>query len=228
MIDDLFVELAIGSVNRLLAPETPREDADFGLARLNASLSPLSRMEGKELEPEMLAAFGPELESRILSSYFELSADDLEQISPRVHEWVLDRASQSASGTTTNIGETLRKLYFLFPESTIRHSVVGLFIQIDHQQQGQDLSRRNSPISVILEGINEDKAISPEDRNDQIRILSDFVLDYMDLFPGEVDRALALFRESDSQGTLKQHLLLWSDQLGGERRFRIRRAVGEF
>jgi len=81
MIDDLFTDLTIGAVDRLLSPETPRDEADFGLANLNARLSPPSA-EDRHVERER-PIDGLTIERHLLMQYLQLDAHDLEQIPAR-------------------------------------------------------------------------------------------------------------------------------------------------
>lgn len=225
MIDDLFTELAVGAVDRLLSPETPREEADFGLARLSARLSPPMRREEVKSELESVAGFDPELEARLLSQYLELSVDDLQQISPRVHEWLLDRLSHAPATLNADSSATLRALYFLYPDSTVRHAVVGLLVQADGQWESAGQTLRRPPLAMIWDAIDEDAGMSSEDRVDQIRLLAELLLDYVDLLPETTERALAALHQRHREETLTAHLLEWSSRLGGESGARIRRAI---
>ncbi len=225
MIDDLFTELTVSAVDRLLSPETPRDEADFGLARVNARLSLPVRREEIRSQAEEFAGFDPELEPRLLNHYLQLGVDDLQQVSPRVHEWLLDRLSQAR--TTLNAGNSvaLTVLYFLFPESTVRHSVVGLLVQADGQWERAEQTRQGPPLAAIWEAIDGDAGLSSDDRVDQLRALAESLLDYVDLFPAATERALAALHQSHREERLTATLLDWSGRLGGESGARIRRAI---
>lgn len=211
MIDDLFTDLTIGAVDRLLSPDTPRDQGDFGLANLNARLSPPSA-EDRHVEHER-PIDGPAIERHLLIQYLQLDADDLQQIPARVHEWVLDRLS-SASDLNEDASRTLRALYLLFPDTTVRHAAVGLLIQA-------------GGLIAIAEAILQDGGLSPDDRSYQMQVLMDLALDYLDALPDSTARALeTLFDRMPRDERLTQHLLNWSERLGGERGARLRRTLG--
>ena len=148
MIDDLFTDLAVDAVDRLLSPETPRDEADFGLARLDSRLSPPLRHEGPERE--WRRDLDPELEARLLNQYLELGVDDLLQVSPRVHEWLLDRVAHARVTLSAGDLATLTALYFLFPGSTVRHSVVGLMVQADSHRELAEERRQGTSLAGIF------------------------------------------------------------------------------
>jgi hypothetical protein len=226
MIEDLFTELAFRTVDQLLSPATPREDADFGIANINAHLSrPALQKDQGESGPTLSATYQPELEATLLNNYFQLDVDDLEQISPRVHEWMLERVSREFAAEHRESSGQLQKLYFLFPGDTIRHSVVGLLIQVDEESEWQRQPLQKPAISVLSEAIGQDEGIRPEDRVDQLRVLIDFLLDYVDLFPDATGRALTEIYSTNPDETLRTHLTEWSNLLGGTRSTLIRNAL---
>lgn len=228
MIDDLFTELAIGAVDRLLSPDTPRDEADFGLARLNARLSTPARREEPRPELERPRDFEPDLESRLLNEYLRLGADDLQQVSPRVHEWLLDRLAHARATLNADELATLTKLYFLFPDSTVRHSVVGLLVQADSNRESATQRPQDTPLAGIWDAIDQDTGLSSEDRVDQLQLLAESLLDYVDLFPEATERGLAALHKSHRDETLTTHLREWSGRLGGESGARVRRAIEEW
>jgi hypothetical protein len=210
MIDDLFTDLTIGAVDRLLSPDTPRDEADFGLANLNARLSQ-PPAEDRHVERER-AIDGPAIERHLLIQYLQLDVDDLEQIPARVHEWVLDRLS-SVPDLYEGASRTLRALYFLFPDTTVRSAAVGLLIQ-------------SGGVIAIAEAILQDGGLSPDDRSYQMQVLMDLALDYLDSLPDATARALEiLFDRMPRDDRLTRHVLNWSERLGGERGARLRRAL---
>lgn len=226
MIDDLFTELAVGAVDRLLSPETPRDEADFGLARLNARLSAPVRREEFRSDREWSGGFEPELEPRLLYQYLQLGVDDLQQVSPRVHEWLLDRLSHARATLNGGNLPTLTTLYFLFPESTVRHSVVGLLVQADDQREVADQHHQRPPVATIWDAIDQDTGLSSKDQFDQLWLVAEFLLDYLDLLPEATERALAALQEGHRDEALTTRLMDWSRRLGGESGARMRRAIG--
>lgn len=180
--------------------------------------------EEEDLDREVPSTLQPELEARLLNHYFQLTVDDLQQISPRVHEWLLDRVSNAFATSSAGTSATLMRLYFLFPESTVRHAVVGLLVQADGESETSDRASPRPPIAIISEAIDEDEGLSPEGRADQIRLLVDFLLDYLDLFPEATERALTALHQGHRDEKITAHLLAWSIRLGGELESRIRRA----
>jgi hypothetical protein len=225
MIDDLFTELAVDAVDRLLSPETPRDEADFGLARLNSRLSPPAERGETRSERESPRDFDPELEVRLLSQYLRLGVDDLQQVSPRVHEWLLDRLSHSRQALNADNVATLTTLYFLFPESTVRHSLVGLMVQSDSHRELTNERRQNTAIAGIWDAIDRDEGLSDEDRVDQLQLLAEWLLDYIDLLPAATERAIGALHQGHRDGALTAHLMSWSRRLDGESGARVRRAI---
>ena len=225
MIDDLFAELAIDAIDRLLSPETSRDEGDFGLARLNSRLSPRHRREEIEPERESLRDSDPELEARLLNQYLQLGVDDLQQVSPRVHEWLLDRVAQRRATLSAGDLRTLTTLYFLFPESTVRHSVVGLMVEADSQRELANERRQGTSLAAIWDAIDHDAGLSSEEQVNQLRLLAEMVLDYVDLFPAAIERGLAALCEGHRYDALTTGLVDWSARLGGESGALIRRAI---
>jgi hypothetical protein len=211
MIDDLFTDLTIGAVDRLLSPETPRDEADFGLANLNARLSPPpaeDRHVGRERPID-----GSAIERHLLIQYLQLDVDDLERIPAQVHEWVLDRLS-SVPDLNEGASRTLRALYALFPDTTVRCAAVGLLIQ-------------SGGVIAIAETILQGEGLSPNDRSYQMQVLMDLALDYLDSLPDATLRALeTLFDRMPGDERLTRHLLNWSERLGGERGARVLLVLG--
>ena len=201
MIDDLFSDLAANAAERLLSPETPRDESDLGLARLNARLS-------------------RESESVLFASYFQLGPDDLQQLSPRVHEWLLERVSVSGSRANP---ETLRQLYFLFPETTVRHAVAGVIIDGLRPERTDESSK--SAAAAILEDIANDRGLSDADRGEQLRLLADHFLDFADAFPAETAAALWRMYSGRTQESLASHLDDWATRIGGEFEARFRKGL---
>ena len=115
------------------------------MARLNSRLSPRLPQGEIGAEREWLRDSDQELEARLLNQYLQLGVDDLQQVSPRVHEWLLDRMSQGRTTLNADDLGTLTALYFLFPESTVRHSVVGLMVQADSHRAFATSAGRTSP-----------------------------------------------------------------------------------
>jgi hypothetical protein len=227
MIDDLFTELAVDAVNRLMSPATSRDEADFGLARLNSRLSaPLRQEEGGQ-EREWLRDSDAELETRLLNQYLQLGVDDLQQMSPRVHEWLLDRLAQRRASLSGGDLGTLTALYFLFPESTVRHSVVGLMVQADSRREAANMRQRDTSLEAIWDGIDHDEGLSPEHRIEQLQLLAELVLDYVDLFPAATERGLVALHLSHRDEALTVHLLEWARRVGGESGRRIQRTIEE-
>ncbi len=225
MIDDLFTELAVDAVDRLLSPETSRDEADFGLARLNSRLSPPARRGETGPEREWPRDSDPELEARLLNQYLQLGVDDLQQVSPRVHEWLLDRLSHARPALNADDLATLTALYFLFPESTVRHSVVGLMVQSDSHREPTNERRQDTALAPIWDGIDQDEGLAFEDRVDQLRLLAELLLDYVDVFPHATERSLTALHQGHRYEALTTHLVDWSGRLGGESGARIRRAI---
>ena len=225
MIDDLFTELAVDAVDRLLSPETSRDEADFGLARLNSRLSPRVRVEEIGREREWLRDSDPELAARLLNQYLQLGVDDLQQVSPRVHEWLLDRVAQGRATLSADDLGTLTALYFLFPESTVRHSVVGLMVQADSHWERASVRRQDAALAPIWDGIDQDEGLAFEDRVNQLRLLADLLLDYVDIFPRATERNLTALHEGHRYEALTAHLVDWSERLGGESGATVRRAI---
>ena len=225
MIDDLFADLALDAVDRLLSPETPRDEADFGLASVNSRLSLLAHLEDSKPPREWRRAFDAELEARLLSQYLELGVDDLQQVSPRVHEWLLDRLSHARTSWNADELATLTKLYFLFPQSTVRHSVVGLLVQADSNRELANDLRQAPPLAAIWDAIDQDEGLSRDDQVDQLRTLADLLLDYIDMFPAATERGLAALCQRHQYEALATHLVDWSTRLGGESGARVRRAA---
>jgi hypothetical protein len=227
MIDDLFTELAVDALDRLLSPETPRDEADFGLARLNSRLSPRLHREEVEPEREWRGDSDPELEVRLLSHYLQLGVDDLQQVSPRVHEWLLDRLAQRRASLSAGDLGTLTALYFLFPESTVRHSVVGLIVQADSRREAANVRQRDTSLEAIWDAIDHDEGLSSEHRIEQLQLLAELVLDYVDLFPGATERGLVALHRTHRDETLTAHLLDWAGRVGGSSGERIQRTIEE-
>lgn len=216
MIDDLFTDLTVNAVEHLLSIEVPRDEADFGLAQLNARLS-------VPIRPETKGGFASE--AHFVHGYLELAVDDLQQISPRVHEWVLERFSVAFVQGEHGL-EALRVLYFLFPESTLRSAVVGLLVEADHPERPQ-WAVGKPPIALISEAIDEDTALSGTDRINQSRTLVDLLLDYVDTFPDATGRALAtVYQSSHRDESLERHLVVWAERFGGEAADQIWRVLG--
>lgn len=225
MIDDLFAELAIDAVERLLSSDAPREEADYGLARVNSRLSRPTDSETTKSEPRG-ESFDPELEVRLLRQYLALSVDELADIPPRVHEWMLERMSHASRDFNSNSARMLTTLYFLFPESTVRHSVIGLFIQGERLGESSGRARdQGSFVTVVADAIDEDSGLGAGDRNNQIRVLGDLLVDFVDVFPDETTRALGALVARRRDQPLTEHLLSWSGKLGGDVGSRMRRAV---
>jgi hypothetical protein len=161
----------------------------------------------------------------LLSHYFQLSVDDLQQVSPRVHEWLLDRVSHARAALNVGALATLTVLYFLFPESTVRHSVVGLMVQADSLREPANEDRWDTPLMAILDSINGDGALALEDQVDQLLLLAELLMDYVDVFPESTERCLSALHRSHRDETLTTHFTNWAQRLGGESGVRVLRAI---
>lgn len=227
MIDDLFTELAVDAVDRLLSPEMPRDEADFGLARLNSRLSPWLRGDEIGSERARHRDSDPELEARLLNQYLQLGVDDLEQVSPRVHEWLLERVARGRTALSASDLRTLTALYFLFPESTVRHSVVGLMVQADSRGEAATVSQQDTSLAAIWGAIDHDEGLSSEDRVEQLQLLAELILDFVDVFPSATERGLVALHRTHRDETLTAHLLEWARRVGGESGASIQRTIEE-
>jgi hypothetical protein len=228
MIRDLVAHLAVAEMERLFAPSISRDEADASLADLNARLSPMpddeQRAEANASAPEC----DPEAEARLLTHYLRLSVDDLEEITPPVHEWLLERLSQSSDlrRLDDHAVQNLRNVYFLFPETTVRHAVVGVMLRTDREGSlWRELAHGSLAVASIWQAINQRREIPDEDRIEELRLLADVVMDYIDVFPEQVARSLAAFCQENRHPTLFAHLRLWADRFGPEHGSWLRDAV---
>ena len=216
MIDDLFAELTVEAVDRMLA-ENVAGQSDHSLARVAARLTPAADREASQ--------FDPELASRLQSAYFGLGVDDLAELSAAVHEWVLEHMAATVREWTPEMLGTVVTLYFLYPESTLRSAVVGLLLQVDRQQRAREQSRDEPPVTGIVRSIAEDDGLDNASRSRSLLELSDFVIDYVDVFPAEAARSLADVVRAGRDDQLRAHVLLWAERLGGEAGQLILRAI---
>jgi hypothetical protein len=217
MIEDLSSELLFRFLGELMSPQTSAVDSDFDIAMINARLSPPQRSkEYHETEETLAFPYQPELESKLRSVYFRLGPDDLEQIPLYVHEWMLERVPHGFIHEDVEAVEQLRTLFFLFPETAIRHSVVGLLVESD-QNQRETRRPHGSPIGVLSGAIEEDKGLEPADRTEQILLVVDLLLDHIDLYPEAVERALSEVYRAHRGDNLRSHLVVWSELLAGTR-----------
>ena len=213
MIDDLFAELTLQAIDRMIA-ENATGQSDHALARVAARLTP-DRESG---------LFDPQLMLRLQSAYFSLGVDDLAELSSAVHEWVLEHVAAAVGGWTPQMLATVVTLYFLYPESTLRSAVVGLLLQVEHQSETRE--RRDEPRTVsIVESIARDDGIDSASRTGALRELGDLALDYVDVFPAEAARSLAAVVSAAPDEQLRTHFLDWADRLGGEAGELVRRAI---
>jgi len=81
-----------------------------------------------------------------------------------------------------------------------------------------------SLVTTISQIIDADEGLSTESRAEQIRLLVDFLLDYLDAFPDGTERALTALHQAHRSETLT-YLSAWSNRLGAEPGARIRRAL---
>ena len=214
MIEDLLTEVVVGALERSASEDTRREDADWHLARLDA------RLLGVE-DDEQTADV-----RRLYKHYLNgISIDDLELIQPVVHEWLVEHLSRQPELASQNgmVAGNLTALYLLFPETTLRHAVIGLLLQLDQGQHDR------VPLAAQLYR-NVSGGSDTDDNLEQARRQSfefaDIVLDYVDLFPDAVGRVLA---ESQPPQTvrrlLREHILEWADRFGGDVSGLLKRAV---
>ena len=214
MIHDLFAELTLEAVDRMIAENTTGQ-SDHALARVAARLTP-DRESG---------LFDPQLMFRLRSAYFDLRVDDLAELSSAVHEWVIEQIAASVAEWTPEMLGTVVTLYFLYPESTLRSAAVGLLLQVDRQQRAREQSRDEPPVTGIVRSIAEDDGLDNASRSRSLLELSDFVIDYVDVFPAEAARSLAGVVRAGRDDQLHAHVLLWADRLGGEAGHLILRAI---
>ena len=221
MIDDFFTELVLGAVERSTSVDTGREDADWHLARLDARLLGADRREDDRQNTDVRRLYRHYLD--------EISVNDLELIQPVVHEWFVERLSRVPELASRNgrVAEKLTALYLLFPETTLRHAVVGLLLQVDQGQDGRvplaaQLYRDISGSSDAEENVEQVRRQSFE--------FADIVLDHVDLFPDAVERALTASRppRTTVRRLLAEHILEWSERFGGDVGRLLERAVGSW
>ena len=214
MIHDLFAELTLEAVDRMIAENTTGQ-SDHALARVAARLTP-DRESG---------LFDPQLMFRLRSAYFDLRVDDLAELSAAVHEWVLEHTAATVREWTPEMLGTVVTLYFLYPESTLRSVVVGLLLQVERQSEMRERPRGESRTASIVQSITGDAGIDDASRSRALIELSDFFIDYVDVFPAEAARSLADVVRAGRDDQLRAHVLLWAERLGGEAGQLILRAI---
>lgn len=215
MIDDLFAELTLEAVDRMIA-ENATGQSDHALARVAARLTPPTERETSQ--------FDPELAFRLESAYFRLGVDDLVELSSGVHEWVLEHMAATIREWTPEMLDTIATLYFLYPESTLRSAAVGLLLQVEHQPRGRELSREEPLTASIARSIADDDGIDSASRSRALLELGEFLIDYVDVFPAEAARSLAAVVSASPDDRLSAYFLLWADRLGGDAGELVRRA----
>ena len=217
MIEDLFTEVVLGAVGRSASLDTSREDADWHLARLDARLLSADRRENDRQNTDVRRLYGHYLH--------EISVDDLELIQPVVHEWFVEQLSRVPELVSREgmVARNLTVLYFLFPETTLRHAVIGLLLQVDQGQDG------GVPLTAQLYrdiGGSSDAEDNGEQVRRQFLEFADIVLDHVDLFPDAVERVLTASRPPRAvRGLLREHILEWSERFGGDVGRLLERAV---
>ena len=218
MIDDLLTDLTIGAVERILTASGPSGDAETALARLNARLT--RREESRERGTrEPAPSSGPEAETHVLSAYLDLPGGDLLQIPVSVHEWLLERLSNGPLGLVPAQVPALIFLYQSFPATTIRHAIVGLFIQGDGDGDWLERGIR-SPAQILIRGITRGEPPpepgAQDPRLSEVLTFVDLLLDFADTHPEETVRALRTLLAEWSGETVRQHVRDWAARFGGE------------
>lgn len=227
MIEDLFTEGVIGAVERSVSADAGREDADWYLARLAARLFGVDEREHDRPGGDV---------RRLYRHYLnEISVDDLELIRPVVHEWFVEQLSREPELALQDgmVTTNLTVLYFLFPDTTLRHAVVGLLLQVD-QGRNDQTSLTAQLYRDIIESWRAEDNVEQVNRQSfgWVHILFGWVhilLDYVDLFPDTVERALIASKPPDPvRELLGEHVREWSRRFGGDAGRLLERAVGSW
>lgn len=214
MIDDLLTDLTVGALERNLASDVARDEADFELARLAQRLA-------ERKEPASFAGESAEpAEARLFAEYLSLSDHDLEDIPPRVHAWLIQRLSAGSVAIDPDVVEKLALIYLLFPRTAVQSAVVGLLLK---ERETGSLSERlkESPLERLLAPLFEDVGLLRAERDLQVDTLLDYVVDDFDAFPKASQEALAAIVRRDRSDRVIRLLQGYAAQLGEERAARI-------
>ncbi len=116
-------------------------------------------------------------ESGLIRSYLDLSIEEIEPISPEVHEWFLDRLTlrpmvdfrQEPDETVRQVG----RLFFLSNRSTQQYLVVSALLALDERVETPE----GSSVAFIWNHIWDDGGLTDAEKQGAISVLAEILLD---------------------------------------------------
>lgn len=225
---DLISFLTTHFLEETIGGRTAPPEADARLQQLEFLLS----REGSRTESSPSREEGD-----LVRAYLDLSVEDLDSLSPEVHEWFLERLTlrppTQYQREPQYITQQIGRIFFLSDRSTERYLVIAALLALDERVEEQE----QSSVAFVWDHTWNDDGLSDAAKENTIAIITDILLDqhYFCRRSRYPLRALAQLLRSESRRdrhietravytriAARAHLL--GDRLGGELAIILREA----
>jgi hypothetical protein len=116
-------------------------------------------------------------EGDLIRAYLDLSVEDLDSLSPEVHEWFLERLTLRPPNQYQRepqyIAQQIGRLFFLSNRSTERYLVIAALLALDERVEEQE----QSSVAFIWDHTWNDDGLSDAAKENVIATVTDILLD---------------------------------------------------
>lgn len=165
---DLISFLTAHFLEETIGGGTPPSESDTRLQQLESLLA----LEGTHTELES----SPE-ENRLLRAYLNLSIEELESLSPEVHEWFIERLALRVpvqmQREPREVVRQIGRLFFLSERGTQQYLVVGALLAVDERTESQE----ESSVAFIWDHIWRDEGLTGIEKEGSISTVAEILLD---------------------------------------------------
>jgi hypothetical protein len=124
----------------------------------------------------LLGREGPR-EADLLRAYLDLSVEELDALSPDVHEWFLERLAlrppAQLERDPRSVARQAGRLFFLSGRSTQRYLAISALLALDEWTE----ARERSSVAFVWDGVWNDEGLTDAEKDDAIAAVAEMLLD---------------------------------------------------